>query len=336
MENQAFEEEQQSRIEEETIFPRRISSPARAFRSPAIESLDGSASSPDGHVYEDILPNAEEASKPSSLSFGYVSREASNESSEPEGASSLRRNLTLPLRRGIGRDSTAASSSVRVTSREKSVWQEEDAEAAAEDTRRPLDAFSREPKSQAQPASLQTECRPNRRRRKKDCKHCRNKATASLAAKDARLCEDGDKESEAVLTKNRNNEKQTLYILSSNDPQIILDPCHLRMLGTRSPGVGAEELEGGNDPPTVFTVSEKIAASPSNTLKLIEYRRKENVRAIEHEDKALITPEKNRAGMRVNSIYSQDRWYAKEASMFFTDVKEHGTFQVSSMRGTVD
>jgi len=33
--------------------------------------------------------------------------------------------------------------------------------------------------------------------------------------------------------------------------------------------------------------------------------------------------------MRINSIYSQDRWYGKEPQIFYTDIKDQNPFQVN-------
>ena len=53
---------------------------------------------------------------------------------------------------------------------------------------------------------------------------------------------------------------------------------------------------------------------------------------INGDNNALIRSEKSRLSLRVNSIYSQERWYAKGASIFCTDVKQHGTFQVGVLK----
>lgn len=311
MENQAFEEEHHPRIQEAATFSQQA--PSLPFR-PGIELFaDLSVPNSDGHVYEDILPGVEEVSTlQRHLDIGdYVSREPAAMSPEQAEISAFRRNLTLPFRSSAGLDASATScSSVRVTSRERNSCPEEEADAA----RTPLDDpfASREGQARAQSG-----CRPNRRRRKKDCKHCRSKAAASASA---RLCDADHREhQEAALGKNQ-------------QPQPILDPCNLGLLAARSPGGMAErkELAGPAADPTVFTISENVGGSPGNALKLLEYERNDAGPIRETNDgKALITPEKNPAGMRVNSIYSQDRWYAKEAPIFSTDVKEHGTFQVS-------
>ncbi|XP_076243137.1 uncharacterized protein LOC143184644 [Calliopsis andreniformis] len=323
MENQAFEEEQQQPRLDET-FLQQPSPRLHPFPPSRIELLDVPVS--DGHVYEDILPGIEDLPNLSNTPFAesppiqqtvlnYISHESPKSLGTVESPV-FRRNRTLPLRRGVGYDRSATSSSVRVTSREKNAREEEHAEVA-NDGSEPLEACPGEPKASTQSGS-QAELRPNRRRRKKDCKHCRNKANA-------RICEE-DRENEDVLRKNRENRR--LYTLESTDPQTILDPCSLGTLARSSPGV-TKKLKEPSNLSTVFTISEKVGNAPVNTLKLIDYKSNDAVgpRGMENEDKTLITPEKSRAGMRVNSIYSQNRWYAKEAAMFFTDVKENGNFQ---------
>lgn len=285
MENQGYEDEQ-SRGNESAVLSREFSD----------EKLAVSLASFDGHVYEDILPGVEDVANVTSRrsnSFRVV--ENPPQGGEPisriynvgpfaRTSDEFRRNLTLPIRRGTG-----ASSS---TSRERNRRQDDRVAGGEpgifdlpEENERPTDYPHRKP------ARTQTEPRPNRRRRKKDCKHCR-KAIGPR----------GD----AILQKNQENQERN-FPTGNSDVQ--------------------------TNPLTVFTISETVRCSPSSTLKFIEYERNEVRSNVGHvpennEEKALIVPEKNnRPGMRVNSIYSQERWYAKEAPVFFTNVKEHASFQ---------
>ncbi|XP_003699331.1 uncharacterized protein LOC100882646 isoform X2 [Megachile rotundata] len=171
-----------------------------------------------------------------------------------EVPSAFRRNLTLPFRRAVGPEPVATSSSVRVNRRRNEAEESDD---------------------------VQAECRPNRRRRKKDCKHCRNKA-------------------------NDDREKNRPYTTELNG----------RRLDNLSDVPEDATVEGSN----VFTISEKV----QNESKLIEYEKNNGQDVGSKDDGA---EKKTRAGMRVNSIYSQDRWYAKETPIFFTDVKEQAPFQ---------
>lgn len=301
MENQGFEEEQQSREISDT------------------------------HVYEDILPGAEDISThaPSRLSnenraqryFVSGDRGTSTRSLDrrEEIAGVFERNSTLPFRRSAGLDpSTGTSSSVRVTNRKRNNGCREDTDVAWNTF--VDDALS----SRARSTALQTDSRrPNRRRRKKDCKHCRSKVAAFIDGEQRQV---GERENETVVRKNRDNEQQQ-RLQVSNDPQTILDPCNFTMLPACSPN--ANELTG-NDSSSVFTISEKIGkGSPINLIE-----RKDgctnlaNSAVINEDNNALIRSEKSRLSLRVNSIYSQERWYTKGASIFCTDVKQHGTFQV--------
>nr|XP_034176707.1 uncharacterized protein LOC117602595 isoform X1 [Osmia lignaria]XP_034176708.1 uncharacterized protein LOC117602595 isoform X1 [Osmia lignaria] len=307
MENQAFEEEQQPRLEE-TANPRSFS-----FRSSSrLEETDT-----DNHVYEDILPGIEEISTSSDVedlrsktsvqrSFDIVDYASREDETEISGA--FRRNHTLPFRRGVGLDSLATSSSVRLTNRRRNACTQE-AEVGPGNTVLVDDAFG-------QLTTLQIECKPNRRRRKKDCKHCRNKAASST-----------NDENDTVLRKNRDNQ-QSSYAVESKAPLTILDPSHLSDIPAVSSVKRMDEVNGCNNLSSVFSISEKVAGS-----KLIEYERNNGhrnlVKPTEMKGNDVVSSEKKtRTGMRVNSIYSQDRWYAKETSnIFFTDVKEHSSFQ---------
>lgn len=302
MENQGFEEEQQSR----------------------------EISNADTHVYEDILPGTEDT--PSRLSNenraqrSLVSERGRGTSTRSldrreEIAGVFERNSTLPFRRSAGLDpSTATSSSVCVTNRKRNNGCREDTDVAWNTF--VDDALS----SRARSTALHTDSRrPNRRRRKKDCKHCRSKVAAFIDGEQRQV---GERENETVLRKNRDNEQQQ-RLQVSNDPQTILDPRNFTMLPACSPN----ELTG-NDSSSVFTISEKIGdGSPVNLIERNEgCANLANPAVINGDNNALIRSEKSRLSLRVNSIYSQERWYAKGASIFCTDVKQHGTFQVGVLK----
>ncbi|XP_033342286.2 uncharacterized protein LOC117229715 isoform X2 [Megalopta genalis] len=338
MENQGFEEEHQPGIP-----------PAeQSFALPRIDFVGHASAShvADGHVYEDILPGIESVTR---ISIAADQRPSSDEQpSQPEGdrisraatttttttmleqdelSCGFRRNLTLPFRRSGGLDPAGANSSVRVTSREKSSWHEEAETAGNAETIAP--SIEKDRDARQQPA----EARPNRRRRKKDCKHCRSKAVASTYDRDCEI-DERENEEEIVSRKNRDN-KQRQFPALIEDPRTILDPCDLAAVRTYPPiGNNGDKQQHhparGTEPLCVFTITEKPAASPKTQPKLIEL---EDPRGKEV-NKPVLAQEKSRAGMRVNSIYSQDRWYAKEAPIFCTDVKEHGSFQISDYRGT--
>ncbi|CAL7940974.1 unnamed protein product [Xylocopa violacea] len=346
MENQGFEEEHQPQRDEE--FPQ--NSQAFAFEQSGHELFpDDSLSilNADGHVYEDILPGVEDASRSTALSnadpresnansprkpldvVDYISRDSTRQSFEREDiAGAFKRNLTLPFRRGVGLEPSNTSSSVRLTNRKRNNHCREDAEAWNAGVF--IDGgFS----SQAQ--STQAECKPNRRRRKKDCKHCRIKAAQACCSQEHQV---DDRGNDTILRKNRNNEQQQrLHAMdpNSSDPQMILDTRNFAMVPLRSPIRETDELAiTGNNSSSIFTISEKIdeLCSPANTMKLIESEQNEGRANLPNstdvsEDRVLTVSEKSRASMRVNSIYSQDRWYTKEAPIFLADVKEHGSFQ---------
>ncbi|XP_076647666.1 uncharacterized protein LOC143356120 isoform X3 [Halictus rubicundus] len=324
MENQGFEEEHQPGI----------GSSERSFLASRID-FSGHASGlhmADSHVYEDILPGVEQIGRISGSAdrdrtpadrqmISQMEEERISRigelTREQEESCGFRRNLTLPFRRSSVLDLAGANSSVRVTSREKKNSWNEEAENA--ETIATIEK-DREPKQS-------NEARPNRRRRKKDCKHCKSK----IASYD-RECEidERENEEETVLRKNRDNKRGQFSPLISNDPRTILDPCDLAAIRTCAPNGDAIPVRGNNSL-CVFTISEKATGSPKSQAKLIQL---EDTRI--KEDKPNGAQEKSRAGMRVNSIYSQDRWYAKEAPIFCTDVKEHGSFQINDYRDTAN
>ncbi|CAD1479637.1 unnamed protein product, partial [Heterotrigona itama] len=288
MENQGFEEERQQPGRKET------SRDLRPF----------SSDSSDSHVYEDILPGG------GPIGQNAPHEESSNAREETTVvATTFRRNLTLPLRRGTDLDlSSVRSSSVRLTSRSRIEEEglknrlEEDAELTVRES------------------GLQAECnRPNKRRRKKDCKHCRSKANAVAFNNDQQWQVDREiGENDTIPRRNRD----------SNDAQASLDP---RDFTAWLPSTRTNEKLGvpRGDSPSVFSISENIAASsPAKLIGNEQNGRANLVHSAEvNENDVLIESEKTRPSMRVNSIYSQDRWYTKEPPIFFTDVKQHNSFQ---------
>ncbi|XP_046596186.1 uncharacterized protein LOC107227048 isoform X1 [Neodiprion lecontei] len=137
--------------------------------------------------------------------------------------------------------------------------------------------------------------RARHRRKKKDCKRCKSRGTESKLA-------------------------------ASTEPILALP---VGRLPNFQPATGS--------PQTVFAPTNNSAIWHLNPIKSLNYDKNEIQDRLgghvesshDHTDfKALInTPQKNRATMKVNSIYSQDQWAAKEAPIFFTDVKEHEHFQ---------
>lgn len=287
-------------------------------------------------MYEDILPGGRDHREPETNGPVDNASRDTTRSWDHEICGGFRRNLTLPFRRGPGPEPSAATSSVRCTtnrSRDNGDYQEIAKVAAWNVGLVVDDAFSREIAARAQSTPLQAEGRPNRRRRKKDCKHCRSKVASS--ATNARECESDDKETETVSRKNAENE----YKQRTTDPRhsILADPCSFSGLPERSSMRNAHDgaVTRGNSS-SVFTISEKVGRSATSSPLTIESEMNDGSANLvsatgTNVDNALTaSEEKTRASMRVNSIYSQDRWYAKEAAIFVTDVKEHGNFQVST------
>lgn len=255
--------------------------------------------------------------------------------------SNFDRNLTLPTRRSstdVGVEESTTRFSVRVTNRERS-------RCLANKT----DSYLYESSVGSTRVSDElTETtnfvigKPGRRRRKKDCKHCKSKAnggsmreqlsdhtTEDLTSHDAPFPVDLADRTRASANKDviERGEK----MVHGLEPTFSIPDGILPNFETQCGGHGTQLQDGQSKP--IFSISNNANDfSSANGPKPLNYDKNDtDVRPVpvEHmDDRALITPEKNRAGMKVNSIYSQDHWHSKEVTIFITDVKEQNPFQV--------
>ncbi|XP_020288297.1 uncharacterized protein LOC109856931 isoform X2 [Pseudomyrmex gracilis] len=145
-----------------------------------------------------------------------------------------------------------------------------------------------------------------RRRRKKDCKHCRNKLT------DASSCEKLDESSkDAILRDNENNHREkdsSGFLLRES----LLKPQSIKVYPMTDR----------------MSLREISAKSSSNAFFVTET----NSGPRSTENDFLMNAENNRnkllgTDMRINSIYSQDRCHAKDLPIFYTDIKDQNPFQ---------
>lgn len=252
----------------------------------------------EGHIYEDIVIRMEKQQLPTHQSIfkNHLNMKTAWLSNDHE--KSFQRNLTLPLRRdrsGLTQDD-AIRYSVRIPSNDRN------------------SQFSCENLETSETSVADTlSDKPMKRRRKKDCKHCKMKS----------------------------NEEAKINDNTYDDSRTILEPIFTLPDGRLPNFSNPIDVHNNNtgycvNPCTVFSISNNnINGTCSNGTctnydkKTIEYDKNDidpRLGLIE-EDRALLTPQKHRNGMKVNSIYSPDQWRIKETPVFIGDFNE--PFQVS-------
>ncbi|XP_018407543.1 PREDICTED: uncharacterized protein LOC108783470 isoform X1 [Cyphomyrmex costatus] len=167
----------------------------------------------------------------------------------------------------------------------------------------------------------QSDRRPNRRRRKKDCKHCRSKLAdvgsceklnELIVSKDKFLKENGDNH------RDRHPDASTLLFRES-----FLRPQNIKVY----PIVSRTSLRDISDKRS--SASEYGVRKTENVARFL--LNTENDRMVgqvaESAQNKVLGVSGNGTDMRINSIYSQDRWYNKESQIFYTDVKDQNPFQ---------
>ncbi|XP_018354913.1 PREDICTED: uncharacterized protein LOC108755946 [Trachymyrmex septentrionalis] len=346
MENQGYEEDQSRAAQEQsTLESRRCD---QHLCTDTIDVIDNpvvarATSHPEGNVYEDIAigagTNTCELSKRTSYpdesrnlseTGGLFARQAwINRPSSPTIDRPFQQNSTLSSRINTNHDSTTILSRTS----------EDDVEKVFEKSRElPVPSLS-EDVSENVSLSLQTnedslrdasvtqfDRRPNRRRRKKDCKHCRSKlADASscekldelIDGKDTILKENGDNH------RNRHPDVSTLLFRESHlRPQNIkvypiVNRTSLRDIGAKRSSSAA------------FPASEYGVHRTENAARFLLNMENDKMlgQVVEGAQNKILGVSGNGTDMRINSIYSQDRWYNKESQIFYTDVKDQNPFQ---------
>jgi len=347
MENQAYEEDQSRVAEEQSTLESRRNQQLRADTIDGDPVVERTTSHPEGHVYEDIASGAGiDACELSERSCPDESREAED-----------RRSIDLARRAWINgppspaidrpfQQSSTISCSARIstnydsatTSGGASRTSEDDPERAFEKSRDlpvpPLSENVSENVSSSPRANedssrdapvTQSDRRPNRRRKKKDCKHCRSKLV------DAGSCEKLDElvgSKDAILRVNGDNHRDRHPDASS----LLFRESLLRSQNIKIyPIVSRTSLRDiGSKRNSAFPASEYGVHTKENVAKFLLNAENDRMlgQVMENaQNKILISG--NETDMRINSIYSQDRWYGKEPQIFYTDVKDQNPFQVS-------
>lgn len=318
----------------------------------------------DVHVYEDIGPSREEFCR---ISSGYLEESARSrveqnghsfiisnfENNAAEGIRSessqsiyFQRNLTLPFRRGL-------LSSTSFPSTSYSIW-EKRWKSSKEKKDRSLERnLSDDPRSQDDNGNKncalsrlreEDHVKASEKRRKKDYKHCRNKGNFvnSESQEKINANDEKGKESSGSCLSNET------ILFQHNDNFLPL--CHSLCKTTEE---SAESMGQNSSSIAIFSISKKIQQQEqeqhhhrhhheqqhlsSRALEYLQYDRNDVETKLANvvetnEDKALIISKRSQPNMRINSIYTQDHWYAKEPPIFFTDLKESSAFQVSEIR----
>lgn len=348
MENEGYEEDHSRPDGEQSSFE---TSNRNQLHAVTIDGDSSIATHPDGHVYEDISTDAEKGLEFSETSFDKSRSSHENKSlrlSDATKAAWLGRPSSIvspTIDRYFENDSALCSSAGISANCESPISPSLAAPTAIEDARSglstnscgfrrdvPESASSRENEDSARDAStVQSDRRPNRRRRKKDCKHCRNKLTSASSCeklnepadtKDAILGENASKHPDEEEFNVANLLLQEPFLHSQNlKIYPVASRTSLRGIVTAGKGSSAfpaySENGLGNANATLPNVmNDEMFGQVADSNRSKMYRENNGV---------LI----NGIDMRINSIYSQERWYGKELPVFYTDVKDQSPFQVS-------
>jgi len=358
MENQGYEEDQSRAAEEQsTLESHRRDQQLRADTIDVIDDpvVARTTTHPESHVYEDIAISAgtntcelsERTSCPDEPRNSYETEDRGpidltrqawiNEPPSSTIDRSSQQNSTLPSSAKISTNHDSAITS----SHESSRTSEDDPETVfgkpcdpsapplLEDVSEDVSSSPRtnENSSRDNPV-MQSDRRPNRRRRKKDCKHCRSKLVDAgscekldeLVGKDAVLKENGNNH------RNRHPDTSTLLFRESllRSQNIKIYPLVSR--------TSLRDINAKKNLSSAFSALEYGIHTTQNPAKFL--LNTENGRmlgqVVEGAQKKILGVSGNGTDMRINSIYSQDRWgYDKESQIFYTNVKDQNPFQVS-------
>ncbi|KAG5327159.1 LRP2 protein, partial [Pseudoatta argentina] len=346
MENQGYEEDQSRAAQEQSTLESRRRD--QQLCTDTIDVIDNpvvarATSHPESNLYEDIAIGAGintcELSKRT-----FYSDESRN---LPETGGLLARQAWInrpsssTIDRPFQQNSTLSS---RISTKHDSIitlfrTSEDDAEKVFEKSRElPVPSLS-EDVSENVSLSLQAnedssqdvsvtqfDRRLNRRRRKKDCKHCRSKlADVSscekfdelIDSKDTILKENGDNH------RDRHPDASTLLfresLLRSQNIKVypIVSRTSLRDIGAKRSSSAA------------FPASEYGVHRTENAARFLLNMENDKMlgQVVEGAQNKILGVSGNGTDMRINSIYSQDRWYNKESQIFYTDVKDQNPFQ---------
>lgn len=278
---------------------------------------------PEGHVYEDISTTTDIPDSSERISFLDESRNNDCRSAESAGQAwinessndkSYQQNSTLSSPTISTNHDSANSTSQTVfrtnedENSENSCGKSCDHPAASPPEDVPTGSVSSQKNEDLLRDNILMQSDRKRRRRKKDCKHCRSKLAG------ANSCEKLDESNkDAILRENENNHREKdssgfLFRESLLRPQNIkiypmMDRMSLREISAKSSSNAFFVTETNSGPRS--TENEFLMNAENNRNKLLG------------------------TDMRINSIYSQDRWQGKESPIFYTDIKDQNPFQVS-------
>ncbi|XP_011867909.1 PREDICTED: uncharacterized protein LOC105562032 isoform X2 [Vollenhovia emeryi] len=333
MENQGYEEEQ-SRVakEQSTLEFRRRDQQLRADTIGAIDDpvVARTTTHPEGHVYEDIAIDAGadarertsglDESRNSDLEergpIDFARQAWINRPPSPAIDSPFQRNSTLSSSARISTNHGSTTTLSRTASKSGEDVPER-VFGKSRDLPAPPLAGENEDSSRGDTPVTQSDRRANRRRRKKDCKHCRSKLA------DAGSCEKLDElidSKDAILRENRNNHKHpdasTLLFRES-----LLRTQNIKIYPLVRTSLRDIDAKKGSS--TAFPASEYGVHTAGNPIRYLLNTENDRMlgKVVEGAQNKILGVPGNGTDMRINSIYSQDRWYGKEPQVFYTDVK---------------
>lgn len=350
MENQAYEDEQLRATKELAKLESHCQD--RQLHANTIDSdpfIAKITTHPESHVYEDISTTTGSSSKISEQTFLPDETPNTREAQERRSADFTKQawasgvsSTTSPAIEKSALSSSAEISanrdSVSSSSRAVSRTNRNDTEVScrklcklpetlhgkAEDN-----SSSSARQNEENSSTAQSDRRGNRRRRKKDCKHCTNKLAG------ANSCEKLDKLASAKDTILRKNEDDR-WKKDSNAANLLLRDSILRSQNIKIyPILTKTNLRdpGKRSCSIAFPVQNGPRLTESATNLLANARKDKMLDQIMGSNSnKLLEVSKNEVDMRVNSIYSQDRWYGKDAPIFYTELKDQNPFQVRFCR----
>ncbi|XP_044011875.1 putative uncharacterized protein DDB_G0282499 isoform X2 [Aphidius gifuensis] len=272
----------------------------------------------EGHIYEDIVTNIDKKlpdnyNNNKSIFNNNIINMNSHQSSwlTDNNEQIFHRNLTLPLRRDrSGLINNEMRYSVRIPTNDNN----------NNNLQYSCENFETSETNSVADSSSE---KPTRRRRKRDCKHCKMKA-------------------------NDDTIKQSNQQLSFDESRTIIEPIFTLPSNIRIPNFNnsignLQNINNNNNNNndccinscSIFTIANNNINNNNNIngacqninydKKIINYDKNDvdpRLGLIE-EDKALLTPhQKHRNGMKVNSIYSPEQWRVKDTSVFIGDFNQ--------------
>lgn len=348
MENQAYEEDQ-SRAEEQSSTLESCNRQSHHLDAIDEGDLFGPKTTTHiaGHVYEDVSIGTEDASDFSEQQFSLPdeSRNTCEIKDRPSvdfarqvwvnGPSSI---VSSVVDKPFQRSSTL-SSSVGISTISTSFKTNDDGDSARDtgmscnllsgplsgNVLESVSSSSQEKEDLSRDrVSAQSSRKPNRRRKKKDCKHCRSKLAG------AGSCEKLDElagSKDAILKENASNHLDMSNFLFRESllrsQNIKIYPAVSR---TSLRDIGAQKRCS-----TAFSRTSENGLHLTKKFIINAGSDKMSDEIVENNRNKLLGVSKNGTDMRINSIYSQDRWYGKESPIFYTDVKDQNPFQVSCL-----